>query len=46
MQVSHHAAKFKSFKFSVLVGQVNTALNEDFWPRGVRIKKFKNKRFD
>ena len=38
--LSHPAAKFKSFKISVLLGQVNLVLNENFWPKGIKAKRF------
>ena len=38
--LSHPAAKFKSFKISVLLGQANLVLNYNFWPKGIKAKRF------
>ena len=39
-KISHPAARYKSFRLSVLAGQTGIALDEKFWPRGIRVKKF------
>ena len=38
--ISHPASKFKSFKISVLLGQVNLVLNDNFWPKDIKAKRF------
>ena len=42
-QLSHPASTYKSFKLSVLLGQVNLTLQDNFWPNGIKSKKFVTK---
>ena len=42
-RVSHPAAKYKSFRLNVIVGQANIILDEGFWPKGIRVKEFVEK---
>ena len=39
--LSHADAKYKSFKLSISVNDLNTVFSEDFWPMGVKIRKFR-----
>ena len=39
--MSHEDSKFKSYKVTVSVTDMNRVFNEDFWPSGVRVRKFK-----
>ena len=39
--MSHAESKFKSFKLSVSVKDVNTVFSEDFWPVGIKVRRFR-----
>ena len=41
--VSHENSKFKSFRIDVSVNDVNTVLNDRFWPVGVRCELWRER---
>ena len=40
-QMSHKDAVYKSFKFTVLISHLNELLDEETWPEGVGVRRFR-----